>query len=187
MKKFFVFAALALISVAATAQNYKFAHVNFSEVVQLMPEMDSARVQVEAASKETQTTYEAMIEEFQSKYSQYEQKQSTWTASIKQSKEQELGQIQTRIQEFEQSAQQELNALQNELMAPIYQKAQAAIEDLARRGGYIYVFDSSQFLYLDDKQSVDLTPAARTALGVPADMTLEKLQEQIAARQQLDE
>ncbi len=186
MKKIFVIAALAFMSVAAMAQNYKFAHVNFSEIVQLMPEMDSARVQLDAASKETQSTYEAMIEEFQTKYQQYEQKSSTWTASVRQSKEQELSQIQSRIQDFEQSAQNELQTLQNQLMAPIYQKANEAIEKIAKAGGYIYVFDASQALYIDPSQSVDLTPAARKEVNIPAGRTLESLQAELQARQQAE-
>ena len=61
MKKVFIIAAAAaMFSFAASAQT-KFAHVNFSELVQLMPEADSAMVQYEAAYKEAQETYSSMI------------------------------------------------------------------------------------------------------------------------------
>lgn len=184
MKKIFVIAAMALISVAATAQTPKFAHVNFNELIQLMPEMDSARVQSEAAQKEANETYQAMIEEFQSKYTQYEQKQASWTPAVRTSKQNELTEIQNRIQEFEQAIQADLQQLQQQLMAPIYQKAQEAVNDLAKKGGYIYVFDSSQVLYLDPSQSFDLTPQARTAVGVPEGRTIESLQAELQARAQ---
>ena len=48
MKKIFIIAAMAILSVAASAQNLKFGYVNYTELVQLMPEMDSVRVQIEA-------------------------------------------------------------------------------------------------------------------------------------------
>ena len=51
MKKIFIIAAMAIISVAASAQNLKFGYVNYTELVQLMPEMDSVRVQIEAQEK----------------------------------------------------------------------------------------------------------------------------------------
>ena len=102
MKKIIVvIAAAALAAVAANAQSYKFAHVNFQELVQLMPEMDSARVQLDAASKEAQETLQAMAQEFDNKYSQYEQKSAEWSAAIRQSKERELSEIQSRIQDFQ--------------------------------------------------------------------------------------
>ena len=49
-KTIIILAAAVLACTAATAQELKFAHVNFQELVQLMPEMDSARVQIDAAS-----------------------------------------------------------------------------------------------------------------------------------------
>lgn len=183
-KSIMIIAALVLICTAASAQNLKFAHVNFNELVQLMPEMDSARVQIDAATKETQETYQSMIMEFQSKYEQYNQKQATWTPAVRDSKQKELTDIQTRIQEFEQASQQDLNQLQNTLMAPIYQKAQQKIQELAKAQGVIYVFDESSLHYVDDTQSLDLTPAAREALGIPADRTLESLQAELQAQYQ---
>lgn len=180
MKKVLLIAAAAsLFSLAATAQT-KFAHVNFGELVQLMPEADSAMVQLEAANKEAQETYSSMVAEFQSKYDQFNQKQESWTPAVRESKQRELGEIQNRIQEFEQAIQQDMSQLQNTLMAPIYQKAQDVVKNLAKEKGVIYVYDASTLLYVDPAQSIDLTQEARTALNIPADKTLESV---MAARQ----
>ena len=180
MKRILLIAAAAsMFSLAATAQT-KFAHVNFGELVQLMPEADSAMVQLEAANNEAQETYNSMVSEFQSKYDQFEQKQATWTPAVRESKQKELMDIQTRVQEFQQAIQQDMNQLQNTLMAPIYQKAQEVVTNLAKEKGVIYVYDSSTLLYIDSAQSIDLTPEARTALNIPADKTIESV---MAARQ----
>ena len=178
-KTLLIAAAAAFFSLAATAQT-KFAHVNFNELVQLMPEADSAMVQLEAANKEAQETYASMVTEFQSKYDQFEEKQATWTPAVRESKQRELMDIQTRVQEFQQAIQQDMNQLQNTLMAPIYQKAQEVVTNLAKEKGVIYVYDSSTLLYIDSAQSIDLTPEARTALNIPADKTIESV---MAARQ----
>ena len=181
MKKIFLVAAAAIIALSASAQNLKFAHVNFTELVQLMPDADAARAQMNAQSQEFEETYQTMIEEFQTKYSQYQQKASTWTAAIKESKERELNDIQNRIQEFQSTASMELQESQNALMAPIQQKALDTVNKLAKEGGYVYVFEMSQMLYIDAAQSTDLTPAARKALGIKDGRTLESLQEELAA------
>ena len=185
MKRIIVMiAAAALAFTAASAHSYTLSLVTFQEPLHIMPALASARVQIEAANQETQETYGAMVQELQDKYSQYEQKQGEWSAAIRQSKERELTEIQNRIQDFEQSVQQEMQQLQNQLMGPIYQKAQEAVSNLAKAGGYIYVFDASQVLYIDASQSTDLTPEARTALNIPADRTLESLQQELQARAQ---
>ncbi|MBR3012402.1 MAG: OmpH family outer membrane protein [Bacteroidales bacterium] len=183
MKKILMFAAMAIVSVAAFAQP-KFAHVNFQELYQLTPEADQARATMTATQNEAMDTYQTMIDEYQSKATQYQQKASTWTQTVRESKEKELADMEQRIAEFQQSIQQELAAQQNELMAPLVQKAQEAVSQLAKAGGYIYVFDASQMLYIDPAQSTDLTPAARKALNIPEGRTLETLQAELQAAAQ---
>ncbi len=183
MKKILLIAATALVAVSAFAQP-KFAHVNFSELVQLCPEADKARETMTAASNEAQETFNDMQAEFNSKYQTYQSKGSTWTAAVRESKEKELADIQQRLQEFAQTVQAELQAQQEQLMAPIYEKANNTIQDLAKKGGYVYVFDISTLLYVDDSQSYDLTPDARKALNIPADRTIESLQAELMAQQQ---
>ena len=184
MKKMFMIAAMAMISLAATAQDFKFAYVDFTEVVQLMPEMDSARVQIDAASAEAQETYGAMVEEYQSKAQQFQQKQASWTPAIRESKAAELQQIEVRIQEFQQAIQQDLQQLQNSLQAPIYEKAQNAINELAKAKGVALVFEKSSLLYIDPAQGLDLTPEARKMLNIAEGRTLETLQQEMMAKAQ---
>lgn|SRR5574344_153386 len=183
MKKILLIAAAALVTISSFGQT-KFAHVNYSELVQLAPEADAARKTMAASQKEAQDTYQAMVDEFNTKYQQYQSKASTWTDAIRQSKEKELSEIQQRIQEFSQSVDSELQQQQQTLMAPIYKKATQTVQDLAKKGGYIYVFDESTLLYYDAAQSTDLTGTARKALNIPEGRTLEALQAELQAAQQ---
>lgn len=182
MKKILAIAAMALLTLSASAQ--KLAKVNFNELVMLAPEMDAAREVMNASQKEAEETYSSMVEEYQSKATQYQQKQATWTAAIKESKERELMEIQNRIQEFQQSISQELQQQQAQLMAPIQEKAQKAVQDLAKAQGIAAVFDVSSALYFDDNAVIDLTPAARKAMNIPAGRTLEQLQQELQAQAQ---
>ena len=182
MKKIFVIALAALMTLTASAQ--KPGRVTFTELYQLMPEADAARDQINAMSNEAQETYASMVEEFQSKYNQYQQKQSSWTAAIKEAKEKELSDINNRIQEFQQTISQELQQKQAELMNPIMEKAQKAVQDLAKAQGIIAVFDAGSALYFDESAVVDLTPEARKSLGIKEGRTLEQLQQELAAQQQ---
>ena len=180
MKKLFVVALAALATLSASAQ--QMGRVNFNELVMLMPEMDAARATITASQKEAEETYAAMVEEYQGKATQFQQKQASWTAAIRESKERELYDIQNRIQEFQSNISQELQQQQNQLMAPIQEKAQKAVADLAKAKGYAAVFDVSQFLYYNETAIVDLTAEARKALNIPADRTLESLQAELQAQ-----
>ena len=69
-------------------------------------------------------------------------------------------------------------------MAPIQQKAVEVVHKLAKECGFIYVFEEGSLLFVDEAQSVDLTPAARKALNIPEGRTLESLQQELQAKQQ---
>jgi outer membrane protein len=183
MKKILLIAATALAAVTGFAQP-KFAHVNSTELVQLCPEMDKARETMTAASNEAQETFNDMQAEFNTKYQTYQSKASTWTQAVRESKEKELTEIQQRLQEFSQTVQMELQQQQETLMQPIYEKVNQVVQDLAKKGGYIYVFDVQSLVYVDATQSFDLTPDARKALNIPADRTLESLAAELQAQQQ---
>lgn len=182
MKKLFVFALAAFATLSLQAQS--FGRVNFSELVALMPEMDQAREVIAASQKEAEETYSAMVEEFQSKYTQYTQKRDSWTAAIRESKERELSDMQNRIQEFQNNISQELQQQQNQLQAPIYEKANKTVQELAKAKGLIALFDSTQALYFDESKVIDLTPEARKALGIAPERTLEALQAELQAQAQ---
>ena len=184
MKKIILIAAMALMSIAANAQDLKFAYVDFNEVIMLMPEMDQARATLEENQKTNEEILVAMYEEYQSKVQQYEQKSATWTPAIRESKEREIMEIQSRLEQTQQSLQQEMQQLQNSLQAPIYEKAQNVINALAKGKGVAAVFEKGTFLYLDPAQLVDLTPDARVALGIPEDRTIESLQAELEAKAQ---
>ena len=152
MKKLFVLALAAFAGLSLQAQT--FGRVNFSELVALMPEMDQAREVIAASQKEAEETYSAMLEEFQSKYSQYQQKQATWTAAIKESKERELSDM------------------------------HKAVQELAKAKGLTALFDATQALYFDESKVIDLTPEARKALGIAEGRTLESLQAELQEKAQ---
>ena len=126
----------------------------------------------------------AMYEEYQSKYQQYEQKSSTWTAAVLEAKQRELMEIEQRLQQTQQSLQQEIQQLQQNLQAPIMEKANKVVNDLAKAKGTAAVFEVSSLLYVDPAQMVNLTPEARVALNIPEGRTLETLQAEMMAKAQ---
>lgn len=167
MKKILLFAAMALFTISAAAQGL--GRVNLEELITLMPDYMEAQRTIAAVSHETSETFQAMVSEFQSKSATFEQKKGSWTASILETKQAELNDMQRRLQEFQQTAYQELQEKQAQLMAPVQEKAMTAVREIAKAQGLAMVFDTSTLIYFDEAQTVDLMPDARKALGIPED------------------
>ena len=81
-------------------------------------------------------------------------------------KEQEIMQLQERIQRFQENAQQSLAQRRNDLFKPIMDKLDAAIKKVATNGGYVYVMDKANVLFINETISVDLTNEVKIELGM---------------------
>ena len=184
MKKIILIAVLAVMSFAAMAQDFKFGYVDFNEIIMLSPKMDEARKAIEENQKTNEEILMTMYQEYQTKMQEYEQKNATWTPAVLEMKQKELMQLEQNLQQNQQVLQQEIQQLQQSLQQPIYEEAQKVVNDLAKAKGLSVVFEKNSLLYLDPAQGTDLTPEARTAMNIPADRTLEKLQQEMQAKAQ---
>ena len=74
---------------------------------------------------------------------------------------------QQEIMAYEQEVMQLVDAKRQELLKPIFDKAQNAINDVAKSNGYIMVFDTSipnAVLFVQD--SDDIMAMVKTKLGI---------------------
>jgi outer membrane protein len=157
---------------AASAQNYKFGHINTQELIALMPERDSAQAKLEIITKDLQEQIQAMQLELQTKYATYQQKQATWTAAILEAKQKEIQDLSVRAEEFQRTAQEELQRQQQLLLQPVILKANATIEKVAKQEGLIYVFDVSTGVvpYFNPEQSIDILPLVKKELNITKEL-----------------
>ncbi|MBO0322786.1 OmpH family outer membrane protein [Muricauda sp. CAU 1633] len=143
----------------------KVAHVNVQQLLSEMPEMKSAQAEL----KKLQETYRADIEssmtELKNKYTQYSNEATSKTKEENEERALELQGFEKNIQEAEQAAMQELQKKQQELFAPISDKAKNAIEKVAAAQGFDYVIDASPGLSLIVAKGKDLLPAVKQELG----------------------
>jgi outer membrane protein len=158
----------AILGQSAMAQSFKFGHINSDELIQAMPEFDSANVKLEKFRKELVNALELMTVELNNKSDAYNKEMKNLSDIVKQSKEQELIDMQKRIQDFQTNAQTQLQQKQAELFQPVYSKVDKAIKDIGKENGFLYVFDVAKgsLLYFDETKSQNIMPLAKTKLGL---------------------
>lgn len=155
---------------AAGAQD-RFGYINSQELISLMAERDSAIVKIQAYAKDLDETIQGMQDEYNTKITEYQRKQGEWAPVVRESKERDIQELVNRIQQFQQTAQQEMQQMQQMQMAPVVEKAQAAIEKVAKSNSLLVVFDEAAgaVIYLDKTRTVDLLPMAKKELGIPVE------------------
>ena len=79
----------------------KFGYINSQEIFNLMPEKTTAENTLVEVSKKYETEYKALQDEFNKKFGEYQALAADTPASIKQRREQELQELNTKIQNFQ--------------------------------------------------------------------------------------
>ncbi len=145
----------------ASAQKY--GHVNSSEILEVMPGIDSLQIKLMAFQTELQSEYESMMTEYAQKKDKFDREVGTMSTSVRQLREKELEDLGNRIQEFQAGAQSDLEEKQIELAKPFQDKIQNAINKVSKEHGFSYIFDTKILLYYDGE---DITPLVKKELGI---------------------
>ena len=142
------------------------AHINTAAVLDAMPDKVRAEKDLENYYGELQNQLQAIVNEYQTKIQYYEANQTTMSDFVKQSKEREIVDLQTRIQQFQANAESEFEAKRTELLRPILSKIQNAINTVASETGLSYVIDISTgaAVFLGE-ESIDITYMVMKKLG----------------------
>lgn len=161
---FFVLFALSFQLVSA--QNFSF--VNTADVLQSLPEVKQANSELETYRNQLINLGQKRVETLRSKYADLEQRQALGNISPVQL-EQETAALkdeEQQIMAFEQESQQKIVAKSEELLGPIRDKVQKAIDDVAKENNYSYVFDNSSGFILYGDENVNITSKVKTKLGL---------------------
>ncbi len=158
---------IAGVALQASAQKpQKLGHINFAQLYEQMPGQDSIKKEFTAFQEQLQSQFQAMQTEYENKLADYQTNQATMSNIIKQTKEKEIVDLQRRIQEFQQTAQEELQNKENELTAPIIEKARNAVKDVAKENGYTFIFNSTEGLLLYNEPADDIMALVKKKLGL---------------------
>ena len=165
LKNLLLTSAIILVcSFNALAQS-KVAHINTQELVESMPEMKSAKSELEKLAKTYETDIQAMATELQNKIKQYDAESSTKTDEENGKRLQEVQSMEQSIRQYQAQAQQDLQKKELDLLRPITEKAKNAILKVGNAQGFDYVLDSSQGQGVIMANGKDLLTEVKSELG----------------------
>jgi outer membrane protein len=121
----------------------KVGHIDVSALMTSMPAMKTAEAQLTKLREGYDTEYKKLVAEYQTKAAQYQKEADTAGDVLNQTRSQEMQDMGTRIQKYQDDASKSLQDKQIELQKPLTEKALAAIQKVARAKGVQYVLDST--------------------------------------------
>ncbi|MCK5136259.1 MAG: OmpH family outer membrane protein [Bacteroidales bacterium] len=159
--------AMGILCIAFAVNAQKFGHITSEELLQGMPEFDSAQIKVQELRQQYDLEIERIQVEINKKIEEFNQTEATLSNLIREAKASEIQEMQVRLQNFAQTAQQDLQQQSSAFIQPVMDKARKAIDEVAKELGLIYVFDLSQGnpVYTSE-ESVDMLPLVKAKIGL---------------------
>jgi outer membrane protein len=152
------------------AQELKFGHINREALLKEMPEALEAQRKLESKILDYKTETSKLENELTKKVDEFKKVSATLDPAIRAAREAELNSMYENIQKFTATAQEELQKTQMELMMPIEDKINKAINAVGDENGFMYIFEKfdnqvQTVLYYSPK-STDILPLVRKKLGL---------------------
>lgn len=167
MLKKILLALVVALPLSAAAQ--KFGTVRIDDVFSAMPETTEMQNQLSEASKKYEAEFQKLQEELNKLYTDFQgiQNDPNTPETIKERRMQEIQDRATKVEQFRQTASQDLQRHQEQLLAPIQAKFNDAVKAVGQEGGFTFILpmDAGLILY-QGNDVVDVTSLVKAKLGI---------------------
>ena len=165
LKSLFIAMLMALPMTFSYAQS-KVAHIDTQQLIGQMPEVIAAQEEIQKLEKDYTNEIESSFKEYQTKLQNYSADAENQTDLTNQKRQQELAGMEQNIQQFRQTALQDVQTKQADMLRPLIEKARTTVQSVAKTQGFDYVLDASQGSPVLMSEGKDLMVDVKTELGI---------------------
>ena len=146
----------------------KFGHMNVGNLLEIMPEVEKADQELAAQQQKLESALKARMEKFQKEYAALVQRVNSgdMTPIQIQTEEAKFKAEGEAIQKEEQTLIITMQNKRAELLKPILEKVDSAIQAIGKEEGYTMIFDVSSGAMLFAPDSQDITAKVKARLGI---------------------
>ncbi|MBX2979723.1 MAG: OmpH family outer membrane protein [Flavobacteriales bacterium] len=164
-----VLAVVMLLSAAPSAlaqTDLKLGHIDRQKLMLMLPERKDAEAKMQKFAEELERRLKAMGAEYQSMVEQAQRDGQNMTQTQQQAMIRDINEMEQRIQAAQEKAQEDLARQEEELLRPMVERTNKAIDEVAKANNFTYVFDTSTGFVLYFDKGEDIMPLVKTKLGI---------------------
>ncbi len=158
--------AAAPAALAQEQASGKLGHIDRQKLMLMLPERKDAEAKMQAFAKKLDDQLKAMGNEYQTKVADIQSRSADMTETERQMAVREIQELETRITNAQEKAQEDLAKQEEELLRPMVERTNKAITDVANANGFNYIFDTSTGFVLFYDRGEDILPLVKTQLGI---------------------
>jgi outer membrane protein len=167
MKKLILFSVLISgIFFSASAQKFKYGHLNGSVVFNEIPDVKKADTLLKNFTTQFEEQIKKMSTEYEQKVKNYQDNEAVTNDLIKKTQVEEINALSEKIQKFQVAAQDAVNKKREELYQPIITRFQDVLKKVSKDNGLRFIIDSSKGFLLYSDEADDVTKLVEKELGI---------------------
>ena len=158
-----------ILSATLSAQNAQVtvAYVNTTDLLSAFPAKEEATQKLVALSENYKKELELMQNEYNKKYSDYITYQGSLAENIKLRRMQELTELENKMQQFMQLAQEDIEQQEKALLEPLKKQISDAIRQVGIEQNFTVIYDlANPGIAFVNPVAVDANPLVRAKLGM---------------------
>lgn len=168
MKKILTLTLLMMVISLGQGFAQKLGYTSAEAVLGQLPEAKTIEAELKAYSAQLTKEIESKQKEFQTKYQDYVANSAKMAPVVREQREKELQTLKQSMDEFQQKAQEGYQKKQQELLAPVFDKIQKAIDEISKAENYDIIFSTDASgvpILLFAKEEHNITNKVITKLG----------------------
>jgi outer membrane protein len=164
-------AAVLLASAAPEAQaQTRIGYTDYELIIVQMPQYREVQQQLQQIATSDREALSGMEQEIQQKFADYQSQAGVLSGEARGQREEEIVQMQTNLQQEQQRRLQALGQKESELLQPLFDRLQGAIDEVATARNLSVVLatraSSDPVLLFAGSDTVDITPEVMSKLGI---------------------
>ncbi|MDR1810252.1 MAG: OmpH family outer membrane protein [Prevotella sp.] len=164
MLKKLIILLFVIAPVSVLAQD-KLAYIITNEVFMQMPELKEVESKLATKQEEIKKNISAMEKLYNETLESFKNSTDSLSQSVIADRQKQIESLQDRYETYVQNSSKELETLRQQLLTPVQQKFQKAVQDVGAEQGYTYIIDASAVLYVSPG-AVNAGPFVKTKLGI---------------------
>ncbi|GAB6012300.1 OmpH/Skp family outer membrane protein [Viscerimonas tarda] len=163
LKKLIIF--LVVIAPVSISAQEKLAYIITNEVFTQMPELKDVETKLATRQEEIKKNIAAIEAEYNSTIQKFQNSTDSITQSLALDRQKVLEQLQERYETYAQNSSKELEELRGQLLTPLQQKFQKAVQEVGAEQGYTYIIDAAAIMYVNPN-AVNAGNFVKAKLGI---------------------
>lgn len=152
--------AFAPVIARAQQTSLKIAYVDSEQLVRQTPGYDEAKAAFDEATKAMTDSLTLMRTQLQTLFEDYKRQEAVLSPELKREKEEEMLELERESQRYFQTRLGpggQAESKQAELMQPLIERVNAAIDEIRQQGGYALIFDLNDGALVAGDPSLNIT------------------------------